>query len=146
LRPSCLLGGTPVAALTEALSDKNKWLRRTSATVLGKIGPKAKSAVPELLSTLDASTDNEQKIQIAAALGKIGDHSQEVLSALEQTAKDKNKTVAREARKSIKILEDAAKKKEKRKNIKPRPERKESARPSRSVSMTKENVDHTSKQ
>ena len=62
---------TVVPALTEALQDENKFVRRDAAKGLGKFGPAAQDAVPALQYRLQ---DGEPSVRKAAAraLAQIG--------------------------------------------------------------------------
>lgn len=55
---------TVVPALTEALQDENKFVRRDAAKGLGKFGPAAQDAVPALQYRLQ---DHEPSVRKAAA-------------------------------------------------------------------------------
>jgi HEAT repeat protein len=59
-----------VPALVEALQDQSAALREAAARSLGRIGPHAKPAVPELMRL---GQDNEESVRAAAkeALDKI---------------------------------------------------------------------------
>ena len=61
---------TVVPALTQALQDENKFVRRDAAKGLGQLGPAAKQAVPALQACLQ---DGEPSVRKAAAraLAKI---------------------------------------------------------------------------
>jgi len=64
-----------VSALTDALNeDPVNWVRGPAAEALGKIGPAAKLAVPDLIRALQHDKDGVPR-EAAAALGRIGDPS-----------------------------------------------------------------------
>lgn len=73
------------------------------ARALGWIGPKAAEAVPELL---DALRHPESELREAAAwsLGRIGSKARSAIPLLQEASKDPDPGVAREARKSLKLV------------------------------------------
>jgi HEAT repeat protein len=93
-----------VPILIEALKDKTKsgrsFVREASATALGQIGPKAKAAVPDLISTLE---DPEPSIRRAAAiaLGNIGSDAKEAVPILERLLNDPELPVSSSARSAL---------------------------------------------
>src|SRR5207247_2506548 len=52
-----------------------------AAEVLGRIGPRAKSAIPDLLEVLKGS-DNEARVQAALALWRLGHRAEDVIPVL----------------------------------------------------------------
>src|SRR5262245_1113610 len=81
--PWDLAGRLPyyVLNLVPLLKDKVADLRRYSAEALGKIGPGARSAVPDLAAALK---DAEESVSrgAARALGQIGPQAREAVPAL----------------------------------------------------------------
>src|SRR5262249_50334292 len=62
-----------VPALTTALQDGDKFVRRFAAHALGEIGPPAKQAVPTLAGLLRNSNEKNEVLDAAVeAMGKIG--------------------------------------------------------------------------
>lgn len=70
-----------VSALTKALRDEYKDVRRSAAEALGKIGHKAAEAIPALIETI---CDEDEVVRCSAAetLGKIGPAAAEAVPAL----------------------------------------------------------------
>jgi hypothetical protein len=76
-----------VLGVIVALKDSDVDVRATAAQALGKIGPAAKKAVPDLLTAL-RDEDEDVRAAAAAALGKIGPVTKEVVPALTEALKD----------------------------------------------------------
>ncbi|HEX7450063.1 MAG TPA: HEAT repeat domain-containing protein [Pirellulales bacterium] len=71
--------------LVAAINDPDKTVRSTAFTLLGKMGPRAESAVPELIRCLEAAGDahdDETIGNIAITLGKIGPAARPATAAL----------------------------------------------------------------
>jgi len=60
-----------VPELRRWLTDPNPEIRRHAANLLGRIGPKAFDAIPDLIILLDDENENVRK-HAARALGQIG--------------------------------------------------------------------------
>ena len=60
----------PVEALGEALRDPDVFVRRTAAAVLGRFGPAAKAALPQLQAAL-LDADSEVRLGAAAAIKEL---------------------------------------------------------------------------
>src|SRR5262249_31211045 len=76
-----------VADLTKALAGKDEKEREKAAEALGRLGPKAKAAVPALVKLLKAGTP-AQREQAVRALGKMGPAAREAVPALLQALRD----------------------------------------------------------
>lgn len=71
--------------LVAAINDTDKTVRSTAFTLLGKMGPRAESAVPELIRCLEAArgADDVETIgRIADTLGEIGPAARPAITAL----------------------------------------------------------------
>jgi HEAT repeat protein len=92
------LGPEPehVRAVTEMLTDNNQGVRHGAALNLGRMGPAAASAVPQLLTAL---RDEDQFVRTAAvrALGRICPQDDAVLAALGTALQDKSAMARRGA-------------------------------------------------
>jgi HEAT repeat protein len=90
------LGGEPehVRAVAELLADKSEGVRHGAALNLGRMGPAATSAVPQLLTAL---CDEDQFVRTAAvcALGHICPQDDAVLTALGAALQDQSAMVRR---------------------------------------------------
>jgi len=64
--------GAGVPALTAATYDKDDFVREYAARALGRIGPEAVSAVPELLDLLRKDEERDVREHAAKSLGLIG--------------------------------------------------------------------------
>jgi len=84
------LGEAAVSALVSALRDDET--RLGALIILGRIGPKAHTAVPAIAYSLD---NREPKIRHAAliALGHIGPAAQHAIPAIEKTLRDPDRQV-----------------------------------------------------
>ena len=60
-----------IAAFSEALKDKNYDVRWSTAWALGKIGPAAKDAIPDLIAAL-GDDNSHVRIISSESLGRIG--------------------------------------------------------------------------
>jgi HEAT repeat protein len=76
-----------IPVLLELLKDSDDQIRHKAATCLGWLGPKAKSAVPQLTEAL---SDPEVKVAAAGALGQIGNDAIGAKPALLRAAEDKD--------------------------------------------------------
>jgi HEAT repeat protein len=83
-------------------------IRWNAARTLGKIGPAAKEAVPDLIAALKDS-DALVREHAAEALGDIGPQAKESISALEKVLKDPDARVRRDAVRSLGQMGSAAK-------------------------------------
>jgi HEAT repeat protein len=70
-----------IKALRRFLEDEDSWIQEDAAYALGKIGPAAREAIPEL-SRLLASPDESLKFQAALALWQITHESERLLPHL----------------------------------------------------------------
>ncbi|MCP4602254.1 MAG: HEAT repeat domain-containing protein [Proteobacteria bacterium] len=111
------LGTLALPHLIEALTDEDTRLNRNAASIIGRIGPKAKAAVPDLVLALENSEDTAFRVYTAKSLGKIADMDTSAVPALEKASKDSSKKVAKEAKQALKKIKkrDAKKRKKKKK-------------------------------
>ena len=120
-------GPESLAALTSALKDANKdpAVRRKAAIALGKIGLRARSAVPAMTDILNGKVkaakkgkgnDDDIRLEVASALGSVAKSDDTAaIKALETLSEAKRKgplkTAAGEALRKINGMEPAKKKK-----------------------------------
>ena len=85
-----------VTALIEALKIPDNDVRVNAVWALGKIGPQARAAIPELMEAL---VDNDWKVRFPAAwaLGRIGPDAVETIPSLIHALGDRKVDVRREA-------------------------------------------------
>lgn len=89
--------GLPVVPqLIELLRDGDALRQSGAALALGKIGPDAKEAVPELSAALKHRIIGV-RLRAAQALGRMGSESSDVIPDLIIVLRDKNESVRREA-------------------------------------------------
>ena len=72
LRALWRLGERAVPTLTQALRDEDPAVREFAADALGRIGPAAEAAVPELLRAIAGDFDSSVRQAAARALAAIG--------------------------------------------------------------------------
>lgn len=96
------LGVETVPAMVRALADNNSLVRWNAASVLGRIGPAAKDAVPALVRvlkdphtvvTVGAKKGHKVRELAAWALGKIGPEAKDAVPSLVQALGDDNSEV-----------------------------------------------------
>ena len=120
-------GSESLAALTSALKDANKdpAVRRKAAIALGKIGLRARSAVPAMTDILNGKVkaakkgkgnDDDIRLEVASALGSVAKSDDTAaIEALKTLSEAKRrsplKTAAGEALRKINGMEPAKKKK-----------------------------------
>ena len=94
--------------VTTLKEDKDPNMRYWAAESLGKFGPEARSAVPELIAALK---DENKMVRLGAAyaLGAIG--STDAVAALQEAGKDPEKEVRDAAATALKQIQQPAKKK-----------------------------------
>ena len=77
-----------VEPLRKALSDKDAEIRSFAAIALGKIGPKATAAVPDLLRLLNDATAKGGRVSVFESLVQLGAGTPEVLEAVLAALRD----------------------------------------------------------
>jgi HEAT repeat protein len=84
-----LIEGKTIGQLIAQLKDENHSVRRAAASVLDRIGPEAKAAVPALTNALK---DNAAHVRYAAAkaLGKTGPEAKGAVPALTEVLQDRH--------------------------------------------------------
>jgi HEAT repeat protein/AAA+ ATPase superfamily predicted ATPase len=85
-----------IADYTQKLRDKNDQERWNAAMTLGRIGPEAESAIPQLIETLK-DENPLVRISAAAALGKIGAEAEIAIPQLINALKDEDEDVRSES-------------------------------------------------
>jgi HEAT repeat protein len=85
--------GTVVSFMIETLKrSKRVELHGAAASVLGKIGPKAKSAVPDLIAVLERAANEKQEVPVRVqntvitALGQIGPEARSAIPTIRKLA------------------------------------------------------------
>ena len=89
-----------VPFLREALADESQSVRRNVAQALGKFGPSAGAAVPDLVARVERDEDHHVRFYSARSLGRIGPNAKAaipVLKELERSGDDQLRKVAAEA-------------------------------------------------
>ena len=79
-------GPTTIAAvpfLREALADGSQSVRRNVAKALGKIGPSASDAVPDLIARIEQDEDHHVRFYSARSLGRIGPNAMAAIPSCE---------------------------------------------------------------
>jgi HEAT repeat protein len=105
-----LIGKPAVPFLIKGLEHEDPRAQSNSVTTLGEIGPDAAEALPHLIDILVGDKDHAMRKYAAHAIGSIGDLDPGVVPALQAALEDNNQAVVKEAKRSIKEIEDAAKK------------------------------------
>ena len=81
-----------VEDLIKALKDEDSEVRLNAAVTLGKMGPKAKAAVPALIKAVE---DEYMWRTAATALGNIGPQAKAAIPTLNRALEDKDLNVQR---------------------------------------------------
>ncbi len=92
--------GAAVPFLREALADESQFVRRNVAQALGKFGPSASAAVPDLVARIEHDEDHHVRSYSARSLGRIGPDAKaaiSVLKELERSGDDQLRKIAAEA-------------------------------------------------
>ncbi len=97
-----------VPALVPLLKDEESEVRWNAALTLGKIGPVAVSAVPDLVAALKTDADPLVREHAAEALGDIGPSAASAVPDLVAALKDENARVRRDAARSLGQMGPAA--------------------------------------
>ncbi|MDF1660657.1 MAG: HEAT repeat domain-containing protein [Planctomycetota bacterium] len=93
-----------VENLIEALKDKVSGVRVGATSGIGRIGPGAIEAIPELIILLEGK-DAKGRYGAANALGCIGPKSRAAIPALKKGLKDKNRDVRYGCHRALKLIE-----------------------------------------
>ncbi|HJZ58473.1 MAG TPA: HEAT repeat domain-containing protein [Gemmataceae bacterium] len=93
-----------VESLTESLKDSNPDTRHQAARALGRLGPKAKPAVPGLIEALK---DPDKTVRIGAiyALADMGPDAAEAIPPLREAARDRDKEISKGAEYALKQIQ-----------------------------------------
>ena len=84
--------------LIDSLKAPDREARLRAATDIGRMGPRAKAAVPALTEMLSApASDNIERMAAAMALGQLGPAAKDAIPALQQAAKSGDDGVAKVA-------------------------------------------------
>ena len=125
VRALAKIGPPAVPALIKALKNGKKKIRAHAAEALGKIGPKARAAVPALVQELRNQGDGKDTIAInigenaffrypgprsraATALGQIGPEAKAAVPALAQVLKDDDSSIRTAAARALGNIGTAA--------------------------------------
>ncbi len=100
-------GSQGVAALAQLLAHSCKYVRRNAAWGLGKIGPDASGALPQLCQALK-DADPRAATGAAQALGMIGPEAREAVPALAEAMRGTNVVLCRMASKALSQIGEAA--------------------------------------
>ncbi len=100
-----------VEAARQGLKAEHWGTRLTAVSILGKLGPKAKESVPDLVKAL---TDWKFEVRCAAAwtLMKIGHKDDAVVKALKEAQKSESKELRRLATDALEKIKAAQEKSE----------------------------------
>jgi HEAT repeat protein len=79
------IGVAAVPALIEALSHESSRTRQEAAIILGRIGRPASSAVDSLIAAMLNDKDDMVRYRSAESLGKVGEASEDLVSAIHKT-------------------------------------------------------------
>jgi HEAT repeat protein len=90
------LGTVGASALAKELRNEDAQVRQRAAIALAELGPKAKAAVPALISAL-RDPDPGVRRMAASALGEIGPDARRAVPALKNALKDENAQVEKDA-------------------------------------------------
>jgi HEAT repeat protein len=93
-----------VESLTESLKGGSPDDRYQAARALGRLGPKARSAVPALV---EAMQDPEKTVRIGAIYGlaDIGPEAADALPSLRQALRDRDNEIAKGAAYAVKQIQ-----------------------------------------
>ncbi|MBI5211150.1 MAG: HEAT repeat domain-containing protein [Elusimicrobia bacterium] len=94
-----------VAALSEALADKDAQVRREAGVALAGMGPAARAAAGALAKALRGDPDGQSRRNIALAFSKMGRPPAEAAGALVGALKDADLQVRREAAYALSKME-----------------------------------------
>ena len=94
-------GGDAVPKLIPLLTHESADIRRQTAKALGKIGVAAKSAIPDLIKTMETDKEAGVREQSAEAFGEIGPTAVEAVPSLIKALKDPDKGVRKDAARSL---------------------------------------------
>lgn len=97
-----------VPALTKALEDENKGVRREVAEALESIGTEAKDAVPMLITALGDESERVRKSAVSA-LEQIGPATEDEVPALTKLLANDNKRVRSGSAEALEAIGPAAK-------------------------------------
>jgi HEAT repeat protein len=93
-----------IAGLISAVADPAQKVRQSAIVNLGRLGPKARSAVPALSAALK-DADFNVRVQVLNALGAIGPEARAAIPAIQGALKDKNASVRVCAARALKKIE-----------------------------------------
>jgi uncharacterized protein (TIGR02996 family) len=89
-----------VDPLRKVLGDTDEYMRAQAANVLGKIGPAAIPALPDLMGCLKGYTSNE-RVRVVEAIGRIGIGRPEALEVLLSALRDPDPQVQNAAGRTL---------------------------------------------
>jgi HEAT repeat protein len=97
-------GHTAVSHLIPLLGDSDPMTRRMTAYALGRIGLRAKSAVPQLVILLKSETDTDVLAEVIQTLGRMGPAAKDCIAALSAIATGSDPDLARLARLALELI------------------------------------------
>jgi HEAT repeat protein len=100
------MGRAAVPHLIETIKTQTGQPAQDAIELLGKIGREASEGIHALLKILNTSDDAELKKRAIIAVGQIGDVDPEVVPTLMSLSEDTDNTIANEAAKMLKKLEE----------------------------------------
>lgn len=100
----CKFDDSVVPLIGQGLRDINPYVRHSAGSALYKIGPKAKAAKADLIYCVKQFPNEGASSIATAALLNIGDSSNEVLEAIEESAKAKDSCYPDDKRKAYRKL------------------------------------------
>jgi hypothetical protein len=90
-----LTAPSSVPKMIEALSDRSANIRKAAAGILSKIGPVAKTAVPELMRVMVTDSNANVRKSALIAINKVGYRGSDYLAALEKMGAEDSHTKLR---------------------------------------------------
>src|SRR5262249_4331019 len=99
-------GGAAVPPLIEALKDRNYYVRTGAARALGRMGLRARQAIPALIQALKVEEVN--RTFFAEALAAMGPEAKDAAPTLPETPDDKVATVRHAAARALGAIGRAA--------------------------------------
>jgi HEAT repeat protein len=94
------VGPPALPALRDMLKESSAAVQARAAQVLGRMGPEARAAAPDLVRLVGASDARVRRAAVAA-LGRVAPRDRDVMAALTGTRKDKDPAVRREMARAL---------------------------------------------
>jgi len=99
--------GVSTSGWVEEAKNDNVEKRRKAAEVLGELGPTEADLTVPALKDLVADEDAHVRLMALRSLGKIAPKAGKASGAVGRAMSDKNKTVAKEAMRTLRLIEMA---------------------------------------